>query len=160
MPRLRAPPPHGTQAVSQRRRRQCPLIGTPRSLSKRIQSRGGAKRCQGVEKGPVARRRPTAAREAYSCTLSVQPRAPTKQMGPYRRPGSVEDGLGRVRRVVVEAAPALAPEVAALDALLELLGRPVGLVLGRLVGLEAGVVADVEAREVAEPEGARRGVGD
>src|SRR5438552_4562160 len=47
---------------------------------------------QTVEKGPDARRRPKAAGEAYSCTLSPQPRAPqhafsqTKQMGPYRRP--------------------------------------------------------------------------
>src|SRR3990172_12012901 len=80
-------------------------------------------------------------------------------MGPYRRPASVEDRLWRIRRVVVEAAPGLAPEVAALDALLELLGRPVGLVLGHLVGLEAGVVADVEAREVAELEGPERGGG-
>src|SRR5207249_1602852 len=33
-----------------------------------------------LSKGPAARRRPTAAREAYSRTLSVRPREPTKQM--------------------------------------------------------------------------------
>src|SRR5947207_4167081 len=41
---------------------------------------------QGGEKGPAARRRPKVAREAYSCTLSVRPRAPTKQMGPDGQP--------------------------------------------------------------------------
>ena len=40
---------------------------------------------QAGEKGPDARRRPKTAGEAYSCTLSLRPRAPTKQMGPYRR---------------------------------------------------------------------------
>src|SRR5438477_2636840 len=40
---------------------------------RRVQLQGGARR-------PHARRTP--------CTLSVRPRAPTKQMGPYRRSGT------------------------------------------------------------------------
>src|SRR5882672_3225225 len=46
----------------------------------------GENRAQGAEKGPDARRRPKAAREPYSCTVSARPREPTKQMGLYRRP--------------------------------------------------------------------------
>src|SRR5207249_11879315 len=51
------------------------------------------RRNQSEEKGPAARRRPKAAREAYSlCGLSVRPRAPTKQMGPSRRPSAAASG--------------------------------------------------------------------
>src|SRR5438045_4063130 len=45
---------------------------------RRVQLRGGARR-------PHARR--------TLCTLSVRPRAPTKQMGPYRGPGGGEMAL-------------------------------------------------------------------
>src|SRR6185503_17684416 len=72
------------------------------------------------------------------------------------RGGSLQHGLRRVRGVVVEAAAALPPEVAPLDALLELARRAVLLLLGALVVLEPGVVADVEPGEIAEPEGAHR----
>src|SRR6266540_869205 len=104
-------------------------------------------RCRAVW---IARRRP-------SLYVERAAEGANEANGPFSAPWpSVEDGLGRIRRIVVEAAPGLAPEVAALDPLLELLGRPVGFVLGHLVGLEAGVVADVETREVAELEGPER----
>src|SRR6266849_4767437 len=66
---------------------------------------------------------------------------------------SVEDGLGWIGRVVVEAAPGFAPEIAALHALLELGGRVVVGILRHLEGLEPGVVADIETGEVAQLEG-------
>src|SRR5580765_4707444 len=72
------------------------------------------------------------------------------------RSSSVQDGLGRVRRVVVEAAAGLPPQIAPLHPLLELLGRPVILVLRQLIRLEARVVADVETGEVAQPERPQR----
>src|SRR6266446_7365431 len=85
-------------------------------------------------------------------SLSHHPAHVNVHVSGHRALPSVENRFRGVRRVVVEAAPGLAPEVAALDPLFELLGWPVGFVLGHLVGFEAGVVADVEAREVAQLE--------
>src|SRR6266478_7376572 len=66
---------------------------------------------------------------------------------------SVENGLGWIGRVVVEAPPGLAPEIAALHALLELGGRVVVGILRHLEGFEPGVVTDIETGEVAQLEG-------
>src|SRR4029077_6138267 len=52
-------------------------------LLKKVQLRGGARRQH-------ARR--------TLCTLSVRPRAPTKQMGPYRRPSRRESRITAPRR--------------------------------------------------------------
>src|SRR5437667_5290537 len=69
---------------------------------------------------------------------------------------SVENGLGRIGRVVVEAPPGLAPEIAALHALLELGGRVVVGILRHLECLEPGVVTDVETGQGAQLEGPER----
>ena len=45
-------------------------------------AREEARNPQAAEKGPAARRRPSAAREAYSCTLSVRPRELNEADGP------------------------------------------------------------------------------
>src|SRR6185295_19448797 len=60
--------------------------------------------------------------------------------------------------VVVEPLAGLSPEIASLDALLELRGRPVLRILGRSVGLEPCVVPDVEPGQIAQPERAPREV--
>ena len=61
---------------------------------------------------PDARRRPMAAREAYSRTLSVRPRAPTKQMGRIdrsrslsKRPSEEHVGVTAVRAPASPAQP-------------------------------------------------------
>src|SRR5438445_10995076 len=61
-----------------------------RRLLRRVQMRGGARR-------PQVRR--------TLCTLNLRPRAPTKQMGPYRQPTLVErfaDSLREVARVLID----------------------------------------------------------
>src|SRR5262245_12745499 len=119
---------------------------------------------------------------ATRTSSSVNPRAMRGSVGPGRRAGqcpdvvtprrrdvslgrgggagdpraSVEDGFGRIRRVVVEAAAGLAAEVAALHTLLELPRRLVVRVLRDLVGLEARVVADVEPGKITELEWPQR----
>ena len=109
----------GNPGPSSSRSRWCPRSRTCRSASGRAGRRARATRCwptsarnsassrlrknaQAAQKGPDARRRPTAAREAYSCTLSVRPRAPTKQMGLFPQPARLRalrpSGIARPRR--------------------------------------------------------------
>src|SRR6185295_12051646 len=76
---------------------------------RRVQLRGGARR-------PHARR--------TLCTLSVRSRAPTKQMGPYRRPSlaRLPPGLARDPFVLDADAPAFDDETARRDGRDDVLG--------------------------------------
>src|SRR5712691_338695 len=65
---------HGTHAPAVR----LAVLANSRRSSTGTAGRREGSRCEAAPEGPHARR--------TLCTLSVRPRAPTKQMGPYRRP--------------------------------------------------------------------------
>src|SRR3989338_5854660 len=108
MPRLRAPLQHGAQAVSPPGPRQCPPFGTGGETPRAAAGRREGSSCEAAHEG-----------RARGGLLYVEHPAEgaNEANGPLSAAcGSVQDRLGRIRRVVVEAAPGLAPEVAALDA--------------------------------------------
>src|SRR5205823_9432855 len=111
MPRSLSHHPGTRQCPPFKTRRGCRGGAIPCRASRRGQMRDGARRSQAVEKGPVARRRPKAGREAYSLYVERAPEGAPKcnyvwvADDPFSTACSVEDGFGRVSGVVIEPAP-------------------------------------------------------
>src|SRR5437867_3853646 len=101
-----------------------------------------------AQKGPAARRRPKAAREAYSlCGLSVRPRAPTKQMGPFQPPVLEVQHFGGVFPDILDAAVGDRGGLHRCHQMAPAQRRAGGveLLVGRLVMLEGVHLAEVVA---------------